>query len=74
MTGFDDFDFAEFAEPALTTVRIPGYEIGRTAGEALVDVLEGRTPPERQLVLPVELKLESRDERERTTHPSRRLR
>jgi DNA-binding LacI/PurR family transcriptional regulator len=57
VTGFDDFDFAEFADPALTTVRIPGYEIGRAAGRALVDVLEGETPAQRQVVLPVELKL-----------------
>ena len=28
VTGFDDFDFAQFADPALTTVRIPGYDIG----------------------------------------------
>jgi DNA-binding LacI/PurR family transcriptional regulator len=57
VTGFDDFDFAEFVDPALTTVRVPGYEIGRTAGRMLVDVLEGRSPAARQLELAVELKL-----------------
>ncbi len=57
VTGFDDFEFAEYAEPALTTVRIPGYEIGRTAGELLVDVLEGQAPAQRQVTLPVELML-----------------
>lgn len=57
VTGFDDFDFAEFTDPALTTVRIPGYDIGRTACEALVDVLEGKPRRRRHLVLPVELKL-----------------
>ena len=57
VTGFDDFEFAEYAEPALTTVRIPGYEIGRTAGQLLVDVLEGQTPVAPQVTLPVELKL-----------------
>jgi DNA-binding LacI/PurR family transcriptional regulator len=57
VTGFDDFDFAQFADPALTTVRIPGYEIGRTAGEALIGVLEGDEPAERQVVLPVILEL-----------------
>jgi DNA-binding LacI/PurR family transcriptional regulator len=57
VTGFDDFDFAEFTDPALTTVRIPGYEIGRVAGQSLVDVLEGSVPSERHVVLPVELKL-----------------
>jgi len=57
VTGFDDFHFAEFADPALTTVRIPGYDIGRAAGQALVDALEGRRRRRRRLVLPVELKL-----------------
>jgi DNA-binding LacI/PurR family transcriptional regulator len=57
VTGFDDFNFAEFADPALTTVRIPGYDMGRAAGELLVDVLEGEAPAERQVVLPVELML-----------------
>lgn len=57
VTGFDDFDFAQFADPALTTVRIPGYDIGRQAGEALIGVLEGEPPVERQVVFPVELEL-----------------
>jgi DNA-binding LacI/PurR family transcriptional regulator len=57
VTGFDDFDFAQFTDPALTTVRIPGYDIGRAAGEALVDLLEGGMPADRQVVLPVELEL-----------------
>lgn len=57
VTGFDDFDFAEFVDPALTTVRVPGYEIGRAAGRMLVDVLEGRSPAARQLELAVELQL-----------------
>jgi LacI family transcriptional regulator len=57
VTGFDDFDFAQFADPALTTVRIPGYDIGRAAGEALIKVLAGDPPAERQVVFPVALEL-----------------
>jgi DNA-binding LacI/PurR family transcriptional regulator len=57
VTGFDDFDFAQFADPALTTVRIPGYDIGRSAGEALIGVLEGDPPAERQVIFPVHLEL-----------------
>jgi DNA-binding LacI/PurR family transcriptional regulator len=57
VTGFNNFDFAEFTDPPLTTVRVPGYDIGRAAGEALVDVLEGESPRGPHLVLPVELKL-----------------
>ena len=29
VTGFNDFEFAQFADPPLTTVRVPGYELGR---------------------------------------------
>jgi LacI family transcriptional regulator/LacI family repressor for deo operon, udp, cdd, tsx, nupC, and nupG len=57
VTGFDDFHFAEFVSPALTTVRVPGYEIGVTAGRMLVDLLEGRPPAQRQIVLPVAVQL-----------------
>ncbi|HWD75831.1 MAG TPA: LacI family DNA-binding transcriptional regulator [Solirubrobacteraceae bacterium] len=57
VTGFDDFDFAQFADPALTTVRIPGYDIGRSAGEALIGVLEGDPPAESQVIFPVRLEL-----------------
>jgi len=57
VTGFDDFDFAQFADPALTTVRIPGYDIGRAAGEVLIGVLEGDPPAERHVVFPVALEL-----------------
>jgi DNA-binding LacI/PurR family transcriptional regulator len=57
VTGFDDFDFAQFANPALTTVRVPGYDIGRAAGQALIEVLAGGAPAERQQVLPVTLEL-----------------
>jgi DNA-binding LacI/PurR family transcriptional regulator len=57
VTGFDDFDFAELIEPALTTVRVPGYELGRAAAELLVDMLEGTEPAERRVVLPVETRV-----------------
>ena len=36
ITGFDDFDFAAAVEPALTTVAIPGYEMGRHAAHSLI--------------------------------------
>jgi DNA-binding LacI/PurR family transcriptional regulator len=55
VTGFDDFDFSELVDPPLTTVRIPGYDIGRSAAELLIDRLEGRQPLERRRLLPVEL-------------------
>jgi len=35
--GFDDFDFAQYVDPPLTTVALPGYEMGRRAAELLLE-------------------------------------
>lgn len=40
ITGFDDFDFARALDPPLTTVRIPGYEMGLHAAAALIDAVQ----------------------------------
>jgi DNA-binding LacI/PurR family transcriptional regulator len=56
VTGFDDFAFAEFVEPPLTTVHVPGYEMGQTAAELLIDHLGGGSGG-RHVTLPVELRL-----------------
>ncbi|HEV2558200.1 MAG TPA: LacI family DNA-binding transcriptional regulator [Microvirga sp.] len=42
VAGFDDIEFAAMVEPSLTTIRQPRRELGRTAAEVLVDLLEGR--------------------------------
>ena len=40
VTGFDDLEFAGFLNPALTTVSLPMYEMGRAAGQIVLDQLE----------------------------------
>jgi DNA-binding LacI/PurR family transcriptional regulator len=57
VTGFNNFDFAEFVDPPLTTVSTPGYEMGRAGALNLIDGLEGTGPVERRLEFPVELML-----------------
>jgi DNA-binding LacI/PurR family transcriptional regulator len=57
VTGFDDFEFARFADPALTTVRVPGYELGRLGAELLVARLRGEAAGAGRVALPVELRL-----------------
>ena len=55
--GFDDFPFSQFTHPALTTVRIPAYEMGREAARILIEHLgadRAETPAE-QIEFPVEL-------------------
>jgi LacI family transcriptional regulator, gluconate utilization system Gnt-I transcriptional repressor len=37
IAGFGDFDLAAHVTPRLTTVRVPGYEIGRRAARRLLD-------------------------------------
>ena len=61
IVGFDDVELAELMRPALTIVRQPVMELGRTAAELLFRRLEGTSTPEQQhkVVLPVELVLRS---------------
>ena len=49
VAGFDDIVIAAQMVPALTTIRVPRYEIGWKAGKALCDRLEGR-PVRRKVV------------------------
>ena len=42
IVGFGDFDLAAHTAPRLTTVRVPGYEIGRRAARRMLDRIEGR--------------------------------
>ena len=35
--GFDDIEFAGFCDPALTTIKLPSYEMGRLAMKVIVD-------------------------------------
>jgi len=57
VTGFNDFAFAEFVDPPLTTVHVPGYEMGCSAAQLLIDHLDGREIAEPHITLPVELRL-----------------
>lgn len=55
IVGFGDFDVAVIADPPLTTVRIPGYRMGRVAAESLLAVLDGITPASNRLDLGFEV-------------------
>ena len=53
VTGMDDIPFATFLEPALTTIRQPGFQKGALAASAIIESMRGQTPS--SAVLPVEL-------------------
>ncbi|QAY64271.1 LacI family transcriptional regulator [Xylanimonas allomyrinae] len=66
VVGYDDLSLAEWAIPALTTVRQPLAEMGALATSMLMELVEGRTPPTRRINLATELVV-----RESTAPPPR---
>lgn len=55
VAGFDDIDFAAYCIPALTTIRVPAYEMGQLAVKVLLDLIEGDTGEIRQYCLDTDL-------------------
>jgi len=46
ITGFDDMELAQVADPALTTVRVPHGEMGQSAARMLVGMVRGKAMPQ----------------------------
>jgi LacI family transcriptional regulator len=55
VVGFDDLEAAALAHPPLTTIRQDRHELGSTAAECAVDLLDRPSGVLRTTVLPVEL-------------------
>jgi len=55
VVGFDDGPLASIVSPPLTTVNQPAEEVGATAARILLQLVDGRLPPERDIVLPTSL-------------------
>lgn len=55
VAGFDDFAFSSCLEPTLTTVKVPGYEMGRTAAEMILRYLDRGSFPQPQVSFPATL-------------------
>jgi LacI family transcriptional regulator len=57
VAGFNGFDVWRHTTPTLTTVLSPAYELGRCAGELLIDRLRNGKFSRRSVVLPVHLQV-----------------
>jgi len=57
IAGFNGFDAWRYTTPTLTTVISPAYELGRHAGDLLIQRLRTGKFPRRSLVLPVRLQI-----------------
>jgi DNA-binding LacI/PurR family transcriptional regulator len=56
VTGFNDFDFAAFVDPPLSTASIPAYDMGAAAATMLIDHLQGAPARSRQFPVQVVLR------------------
>ena len=57
ITGFGDFELSKHLVPPLTTVAVPSDEIGRKAGELLLDAMRGETSSQTRIDVGFELKI-----------------
>jgi DNA-binding LacI/PurR family transcriptional regulator len=55
IVGFDNIEIGEFSRPALTTVKQPMYEIGKTSSEALLGLITGAKKSPVRIMLKTEL-------------------
>ena len=56
VTGFDDIEIAQLAEPPLTTVHVPHRDMGRRAAQTLIDMLRAGKAGE-SMALPTDIRL-----------------
>jgi LacI family transcriptional regulator len=60
IVGYNDMPFVEWWRPALTTVRIPQYEIGAEAARLLLEQVDkGADQPAKQVLMPTSLTVRS---------------
>jgi len=55
VTGFNGFEFRQYASPTLTSVHSPAYELGQAGGALMLDRLEHGAFPRRDTLHPLEL-------------------
>ena len=57
LIGFDNLQFAEMTSPPLSSVSQPGFQMGTTAAQILIDRVRGDDGPAKHLVLETALKI-----------------
>lgn len=55
VVGYNDIPLTDQLRPPLTTIRLPGYELGRLAAELVVTRIEGTEPTTEKVLLAPEL-------------------
>jgi len=55
LVGFDDVPMARYVDPYLTTVQLPTSDLGKTACELLIKIINHQPPQEKRLLLETHL-------------------
>lgn len=55
LAGFDDIPFAQYYDPPLSTVRLPAYDLGYSAAERLLAMIQGKEVGETMVLLETRL-------------------
>lgn len=55
VSGFDGLDLGDYAEPALTSMAQPAEKMGAAGAEVLIDMIEGNTETQGDIILPFKL-------------------
>jgi DNA-binding LacI/PurR family transcriptional regulator len=55
VVGFDDIPMAPYFDPPLTTIRLPAFQLGWTAGKQLIALMLGRPLEQHSILLDSEL-------------------
>ena len=66
VAGFDDISSARYANPSLTTVDVPVHDLGRRAGERLIEHIQSdQRLAAQQFQLPLDLKVRTNKKKNR---------
>ena len=55
LVGFDNVNLSEYVDPPLTTVNLPGFEIGKNAANLLIDNIENNKNNNKKIILETHL-------------------
>ena len=74
LVGYNDTPMTAFTHPTLTTISLPGYELGRLAAEMAVTMIEAPETPPAQVTLPPTLVVRQSSAPAATRQPATRFR
>ncbi|MBU4313949.1 MAG: substrate-binding domain-containing protein, partial [Actinobacteria bacterium] len=51
LVGFDNVSLSEYVDPPLTTVNLPGFDIGKNVASLLIDIIEKNENKNKKIIL-----------------------